>query len=229
MRAQSHALKLLRFESILGINIEQSFQHYILTQHPWLMPILAKVYYSHISIGVCFLVYTYTYLPPSVFQRIRRTIAVDNYIALIVVTMYRCYPPRMLPEEYGFIDVLHKDAASGNAWTHNRFQLTIAAMPSLHFGTALFFAVCLCTFSPHRAVRTIAPLWPTAMLITIVATANHFLMDAAVGALVPFIGWRINEVMLLLKPIQDWVFSPLTRRMDMVEAPLRHGFKELSD
>lgn len=196
------------------------------------MPILGKIYYSHISVGVCFIVYTYTYLPPSLFQRIRRTIAIDNYLALIVVTLWRCYPPRLLPEEYGFVDVLHKDTGGGNAWTNNRFQLTIAAMPSLHFGTALFFAVCLCRFSPHRAVRALAPLWPAAMLVTIVATANHFLMDAIVGAFVPLLGWRINELMLLLYPIQNWYFRPLTRRLDLVkslELPPQQNFKEFSD
>ncbi|KAJ3470043.1 hypothetical protein MRS44_000142 [Fusarium solani] len=147
-RAQEHALEILDLEHLFGIDIEQRFQSYVMTQQAWLMPYLARIYYSHISLGVCFLVYIYTFLPPSTFRRIRRTIAADNAIAFVIVTVWRCSPPRLLPQEYGFVDILHSKAGGANAWNNNRFQLTIAAMPSLHFGTALFFAVCMCRFSP---------------------------------------------------------------------------------
>ncbi|KAH6950704.1 PAP2 superfamily-domain-containing protein [Fusarium avenaceum] len=215
-RAQDHALQILSFESLFGLDIEQQFQSYIMHKQPWLMPILAKIYYSHISVGILFLIYIYTYLPPSTFQRIRRTIAVNNAIAFVIVTLWRCSPPRLLPQEYGFVDVLHSKAGGASVWNNNRFQLTIAAMPSLHFGTSLFFAICICTFSPHRSMRLLAPLWPTAMIITIVATANHFLTDAFIGALVPLFGWRSSYAVLVLKPVQDYVFAPLVNRLDLV-------------
>ncbi|XEU99167.1 hypothetical protein FSHL1_004454 [Fusarium sambucinum] len=220
-RARDHALQILRLESLFGLNIEQRFQAYMMSEQQWLMSILAKIYHSHISVGILFLIYIYTYLPPSTFQRIRRTIAVDNAIAFVIVTLWRCSPPRLLPPEYGFVDVLHSKPGGSNVWNNNRFQLTIAAMPSLHFGTSLFFAVCMCRFSPHRFMRILAPLWPTAMLITIVATANHFLTDAFIGALVPLLGWRINQAVLVLKPIQDFVFAPLVSRLDLIDSNVR--------
>jgi hypothetical protein len=206
--ARNHALSILNLEKALGIAIEQPWQAYLLANHPWIMPILAKVYYSHISVGVCFIIYTYYYLPAPLFQRIRRTIAMDNAFAFVIVSFWRCSPPRLLPAEYGYVDVLHSTlASSGNAWTHNRFQLTIAAMPSLHFGTALFFAVCMARFSPHRWLRYAAALWPAAMLLTIVSTANHFFADAAVGAMVPLLGWKYNQLILIFLPIQDKIVS----------------------
>ncbi|KAM0269706.1 hypothetical protein ACHAPA_003914 [Fusarium lateritium] len=220
-RAQDHALQILSFESLFCIDIEQRFQSYVMRQQSWLMSILAKIYYSHISVGILFLIYIYTYLPPSTFQRIRRTIAADNAIAFFIVTLWRCSPPRLLPPEYGFVDILHSKAGGTNVWNNNRFQLTIAAMPSLHFGTSLFFAVCICRFSPHRFMRLLAPLWPTTMIITIVATANHFLTDAFIGALVPLLGWRINRVILSLKPVQDYVFAPLVNRLDLIDHDVR--------
>ncbi|KAI8166084.1 hypothetical protein K4K49_010056 [Colletotrichum sp. SAR 10_70] len=200
---------ILHFERFFGFDIELGVQQYVLNSVPWLMPILAKVYYSHISLGICFIIYTYSFLPPSTFQRIRRTIAMDNVVAFFIVTSWRCMPPRLLPAEYGFIDILHSAQGGGNAWTHNKFQLTIAAMPSLHCGTALFLAWSICRFSPHRPLRLIAPLWPMAMFLTIVATANHFVLDAMVGAMVPVIGWRYNHVILYLKPMQDKVLEGL--------------------
>lgn len=206
-RAQAHALSILSFETRLHIAIELPIQKYILNSQPWLMTILAKIYYSHIFVGVVFLVYIYTYLPTPTFRTIRRTIAANNALAFIILSLYRCAPPRLLPPEYGFVDVLHSSVTNpGSAWTHNRFQLTIAAMPSLHFGTSLFLAVCLARFSPHRALRILAPLWPCAMALTILATANHFVCDALVGAVVPLLGWRVNRVFNVLEPVEAWGF-----------------------
>lgn len=178
-----------------------------------MMPLLRHIYHSHIVIGVIFIVYTYAVLPAPLFRRIRRTIAMDNFIAFVVLSLWRCYPPRMLPQEFGFVDVL-REAKAGSVWTQNRFQLTIAAMPSLHFGTSLLFAVCLVRFSPHVAVRVLAPLWPLGMFVTVIATANHFVLDVVVGAAVALLGWRWNRAVLVLEGLQDWMFSPVIDRMD---------------
>lgn len=150
----------------------------------------------------------------------------ENVLAFIIVTTWRCSPPRLLPPSYGFVDVLHgKHPQLGGGhdtpWTNNRFQLTIAAMPSLHFGTALFFAVCLWRFAPHRVVRWAAVVWPVAMLVTNVATANHFLMDALVGALVPALGWRVAHWMAVLHRVELKVFEPVLKRMDI------EGYEEM--
>ncbi|TEA10394.1 hypothetical protein C8034_v010104 [Colletotrichum sidae] len=224
--ARDHAISILNFERFFGFDFELGTQQYVLNNMPWLMPILAKIYYSHISLGVCFIIYTYTFLPPTTFQRIRRTIAMDNVIAFFIVTSWRCMPPRMLPAEYGFVDILHGANGGGNAWTHNKFQLTIAAMPSLHCGTALFLAWCICRFSPHRPLRLIAPLWPLAMFITIVATANHFILDAMVGAIVPVIGWKYNHFILTLKPLQDKFLEAVGLREADDEPPAAFAPKE---
>ncbi|KAK8173821.1 integral membrane protein [Phyllosticta citrichinensis] len=216
--ARRHALSVLSLEQRLGFSVELPLQRLVLGHTPSLMDLFAAIYYSHIIVGIAFLVYFYTYLPTYIFRRIRRTIATNNLIAFCILTVYRCAPPRLLPPEYGFVDVLHggsqhsdagSSSTSGSAWTHNRFQLTIAAMPSLHFGTALFLCVCLSRFSPHRVLRILAPLWPAAMLITILATANHFVLDALVGAAVPVLGWRLNRLWLVLEPLEDWAFRML--------------------
>lgn len=214
-RAERHAISILSFEKRLHIAIELPVQQYILNKQPWLMPILAKIYYSHIFVGVVFLVYIYAYLPIPTFRTIRRTLAANNLIAFLILTLYRVSPPRLLPPSYGYIDILHGGTSSGgsvdpgSAWTHNRFQLTIAAMPSLHFGTSAFLALCLARWAPHRWLRAAAPLWPAAMLLTVLATANHFVADAVVGACVPALGWRLSRAWCLLEPVEAWAFWAL--------------------
>ncbi|KAL5356699.1 PAP2 superfamily-domain-containing protein [Aspergillus floccosus] len=206
--AERHAHEVLALEHLLHIDIELSLQQSVLDRYPWLMDIFARVYYSHIVLGVVFLVYSYTYFPANKYQAIRRTLAFENVIAFVVLTLWRCAPPRLLPEEDGFTDVLHSNKG-GSSWTQNSFQLTIAAMPSLHFGNAVFIAFCLLKFSPHWYLRVIAPIWPVLMGSTIFATANHFILDAVVGVCVTFTAYRFNRAMLVLLPVERVVFRLL--------------------
>lgn len=206
--AEDHAIRLLSIEHHLRIDVERFIQQLVLRRTSWLMDVLACVYYSHIVVGVVFYVYSYTFLPRYRYRRIRRTLALENVIAFAIFTLWRCKPPRLLPEEYGFIDVLHK-GNSGSTWTHNRFQLTIAAMPSLHFGNAVLIAFCLLKFSPHWALRVVAPLWPIIMGLTVVATANHFVLDAIVGVAVVAVAYRLDRVMLILEPLEKMLFRAI--------------------
>ena len=204
--AERHALQLLSLEHRIHVDVELSVQRFVLSRTPWLMGILARVYYSHIIVGVIFYVYCYSCFPSNRCKIIRRTLALENIIAFIVLSLWRCEPPRLLPEEYGFIDVLHQDHSS-SSWNHNKYQLTIAAMPSLHFGNTILIAFCLVKYSPHWFFRVVAPLWPMLMGLTIVATANHFLLDAVAGVAVIVTAYRANRTMLVLLPLKMALFQ----------------------
>ena len=199
--AELHGVQILALEHVLHLDVELAVQQFILQRAGWLMNLLARVYYSHIVLGVAFYVYCYTFFSRAQYRIIRRTMALENVIAFMIISLWRCMPPRLLPEEYGFIDVLHSNKG-GSAWTQNKFQLTIAAMPSLHFGNSALIAFCLASFSPHRFLRTIAPLWPVMMGLTIVATANHYILDAVVGTCVIAVAYQFNHVMLFLLPVE---------------------------
>jgi len=125
------------------------------------------------------------YFPRSRYQQVRRTIAVDNFFAFAVLTVYRCTPPRLMPESYHFVDVLHPvDEGGPNFWASNPFQLTLAAMPSLHFGTSLLIGLSLVLYGKHLLVRIIATLYPAAIFFVVLGTANHWVLDYGVGVLV---------------------------------------------
>jgi hypothetical protein len=209
LKAQTHALQVLWLEKKLGVDVEVAFQQAILENVPILMGIFQRIYHLHIIVGVAFIVYAYTFFPLNAFQRVRRTIAMDNLLAFLILTTWRCMPPRLLPDEYGYIDVLHKVPQS--FWANNKWQLTIAAMPSLHFGTSAFIGCGLWSFAPrsHVILRYIALVYPFAMLATILATANHFLLDAVVGVLVPIFGWRVQDMLLVLLPLEEKMFHLL--------------------
>jgi len=47
----------------------------------------------------------------------------------------------------------------------------------------------LVAIASQRAWRITGVLYPAAMLVIIVATGNHFVVDAALGGLVVVVGW----------------------------------------
>jgi len=51
---------------------------------------------------------------------------------------------------------------------------------------------------------TLGIAYPLAILIAIVSTANHFILDAVAGAIVCCVGWKSNAVLLNLLPLEDW-------------------------
>jgi hypothetical protein len=103
----------------------------------------------------------------------------------------------------------------------------LAAMPSLHFGYSLMIGLTIMTIplpTHHRRTLRIRigplglriPSWrrllcailgflyPFIILVAIVSTANHFILDAVAGAFVCGLGWWSNGVLLNLLPVEDY-------------------------
>jgi hypothetical protein len=109
---------------------------------------------------------------------VRWLIVGSTALALVLHAVYPLAPPRMLP---GFVDTMARFgpnayASSAVASLANQH----AAMPSVHFMWAVIVA-----YGVVRAARTpyrwIAVAHPVLTLLAIVATANHYLLDAVVG------------------------------------------------
>lgn len=143
-----------------------------------------------------------------------------NFLSFAVFTAYPCMPPRLLPKEYGFFDTVRRDDAE-SLWASGKFFNQLAAFPSLHFG----YAFCVgATFLYHSGVfrRRLGPrekrvsklkqaafivlglLYPAFVLAIIVATANHYWLDAAAAALVVGFSWLTNRVLLVFLPLEDF-------------------------
>ncbi len=59
--ATKNAVRILKAEAWLGIDIEQRLQSFILNQcQPWVMKALCSIYVAHITVGLAFLGYSYT-------------------------------------------------------------------------------------------------------------------------------------------------------------------------
>ena len=89
-------------------------------------------------------------------------------------------PPRL--SELGFSDTVTSSTGLDlSSDLLGALYNPFAAVPSLHFGYALIVGVVLAVVAQGRVWRIAGALYPAAMLLIIVATGNHFFVDAALG------------------------------------------------
>lgn len=69
----------------------------------------------HIPATITYIGYSYYAFPPGVFQKIRRTLTLCNFLAFIIFSTWPCMPPRLLPfDEFGYIDTVHRGEAASS-------------------------------------------------------------------------------------------------------------------
>lgn len=137
-----------------------------------------------------------------------------NLVAFIGFTLYPCMPPRLLPAKYGFHDTVRHDNAE-SVWAGGNFVNQLAAMPSLHFGYAFCIGCTLLFHSRQKKARiwqllnvVAAVVYPSLVLTVIIATANHYWLDALAATVVVLVAFLCNRVFMLLLPAEDlllWV------------------------
>jgi membrane-associated phospholipid phosphatase len=106
-------------------------------------------------------------------------------IALVGYTVFPTAPPRFMPE-WGFIDSVSD--LTGVRVSHASGAMSAlfnpyAAVPSMHVAFALMIGWPLARLARHPLPRALWLLYPFLMAFVIVVTANHFIVDALLGAL----------------------------------------------
>ena len=226
--AEAHGLALLEFEQFSWASVffpwkEHDVQHWFMDGHQTALTILNRAYaLIHIPGTVGFIAWYY-YIAPShpTFATIRRTLTLTNLVAFLTFTLYPCMPPRLLPPQYGFLDSVRHDNAT-SIFMSGDYVNSLAAMPSMHFGYA--FVIGLTMIWHSTLFRPLSSLeknesrkslpwklfyccvglgYPAFILITIVATANHYFMDACMAVFAAIIAYFCNRVFLALLPLED--------------------------
>jgi len=183
-RAFRNANHLVSLEQHLHIFVEQPIQEFLLPAQ-WFIRVL-NVYYGtlHFVITAGLLIWVYHYRHAA-YRRMRNLLGITTGLALIGYWAFPLAPPRLLPW-HGFVDTLD---TLGGLWSYNSpvakaVANPFAAMPSLHFGWALWCGMVFWTLTSHRATRAMAFIYPFLTLTAIVVTANHYFLDAAGGAII---------------------------------------------
>mmetsp|Transcript_6377 Transcript_6377/g.18355 ORF Transcript_6377/g.18355 Transcript_6377/m.18355 type:complete len:433 (-) Transcript_6377:2475-3773(-) len=204
--AHAHALMVINFESNMGFFFEQRIQHYFL-QWPDFVRFWNVFYWAAHSSNTIIALLALFFIRPLLYQRARSALLIMNCIAIIGYAAFPLMPPRLVPDcdtKYGgcdghftFVDTMD---TLGGIWSWRGSALEgvsnhYAAMPSMHFGYALWVCTALVgllrggPFHPRapwaqRVGVALVGLYPASVLFCILVTANHYILDAMCGGTV---------------------------------------------
>ncbi len=185
--AFAHARDVISLELTLHIFVEPSIQAWASGSRA-LMDFLSWLYVNaQTTVTVGALVYLYLRHNRS-FYFVRNMFAIAMFIALIGYVVYPTAPPRFMPE-WGFIDSVsgitgvHLETAHGGGGATTALTNVYAAVPSMHVCFALMISWPLARLARRRIAKVVWFLYPFLMAFVIIATANHFIFDAILGAL----------------------------------------------
>jgi hypothetical protein len=203
--AMSNAQDIWNLERHLHLPSEALLQHLFMKSHTVVK--VANCYYAfvHFPATAAMLIWMYV-RRQHLYHWCRRVLAAVTAAALALHMIAPLAPPRML-NQITMVDTgaLFGPAVYGSPKT-DTLANQYAAMPSLHFGWALLVAITLIVATSSRW-RWAWLLHPLFTLCVIVATGNHYWLDAVVAAVI------VGLVLLVVpKP-------PLVRQRARVKVP----------
>jgi membrane-associated phospholipid phosphatase len=189
--AASHALSVVSAERALGLFRERAVQA-VFT--PWdSVTDTFNAYYggTHFLVPAAILAWL-VLRHPERYARARTALAVMTAVAFVCFWLYPVAPPRLLPASFGFVDTL-RDGASGHLEGSliNTAGDQYASMPSLHVAWAVWCALALYPVVRHRALRVLVAAYPVMTTLVVVATGNHYFLDAVAGTLLAGLTWAV--------------------------------------
>lgn len=181
--ALGHARQIIDGQRALGLFVEPAINAWALAAS-WRVQLFNFVYFwldFPLIIGVGLFLF---WRSRRYYTLLRDALLISGAFALVVYWVFPVAPPRFLPE-WGFVDTMQQYAKlSYQAQSLAPFVNPFAAVPSLHVGWALLFALVLYQVSRSWWVRVAGALVLVLQTIAVVATANHFLFDAVAGVVI---------------------------------------------
>ncbi len=183
-----HAREVLGWERVVHLDWEAPVEAAVL-RVPELLRALDVFYFAaHFGLTAVFFCWLYRRSRPA-FRRFRDGFLASTALALLVHWRFPAAPPRLAD-----VGPVRTDFGLGS-WSN-----PVAAIPSLHAGWALGVGVGVALHARRRLWRLAGALYPAAVAFTILATGNHFVLDAVAGVAVLGAGFAAASVL-------DWVLA----------------------
>jgi PAP2 superfamily len=179
-RAAVNAERVVALERRLGFHVEPDLQAALLPRRR-LLAVLNVAYVTlNVGLTVGWLMRLFRRRDPD-FHRLRRAAAFATLGAQPVFLFFPVAPPRTLDHFVDTIaDVSGVDLDRGLV---AKLYDPIAAMPSIHVAYAVVTAAGIAATSDSPTSRALARGYPPLVALVVFATANHYVLDAFVGAL----------------------------------------------
>jgi len=179
-RAARNAERVVALEERLGVSFEPALQRALLPRRR--LVLLLNVAYVTLNVGltVGWLGHLFRRRDAD-FHRLRRAAVLATLGAQPVFLFFPVAPPRTLE---GFVDTIADvsglDLESGLV---AELYDPIAAMPSIHLAYAVVTAAGIASTARSRWIRAAVPAYPPAVALVVLATGNHYVLDAVAGSL----------------------------------------------
>jgi hypothetical protein len=199
----SHARDLISAERSLGALVEPSVQHWALS---WGWPgDVAGWGYANLHFkGSCLMLAVLFFGYRRSYGFVRNAVIAAMAISVIGYALYPTAPPRFLPE----LGLDPSSSVTGNNpfLSHPGDALfnPFAAVPSMHVGLSIILAWSLALLVRPRLLKALLFAYPLLMTYVVVASGNHFWLDAVFGLLTAAAATGVAMVLARLNP--DWAF-----------------------
>ncbi|MES4887554.1 bifunctional glycosyltransferase 87/phosphatase PAP2 family protein [Streptomyces sp. NPDC096012] len=192
--AEHHGHLVLNAERFLHIDIEHAVNHAV-ARIGRLREFFDFYYESfHFVVPLSVLAVLYWRRPVD-YRWARASLGFATFLALIGFWLFPLAPPRLMPS-LGMIDTVHgvQDFSQPDYGTLTALTNQYAAMPSLHFGWSLWCGVVIAVIAKKWWMKALGLLHPLFTVSAIVATGNHWVLDAVGGAVVVGAGFGLSYV-----------------------------------
>lgn len=189
--AVANAESLLSLERSLPIPTEAWIQD-VLVPNEAAMQVFNAFYFlgflGFIAAVLCWLYFEH----PDNFKLFRNGLAISATLAVFTIAVFPVAPPRMIPEA-GVIDTV---VYLGQPM---EFTNPYAAVPSLHVGWTALAGMMMGRIIGGRRGLLVGFIPGVGMTLTVIATGNHYIVDAVVGTV-----YSILPVLLM----ERWTSGP---------------------
>ncbi|MFF8656278.1 phosphatase PAP2 family protein [Streptomyces huasconensis] len=183
-----------RVEQDLGIAVERGVNHAV-DSVTWLI-VGMNYYYAtlHFVVTLGVLVWLFR-CHPGRYAATRLVLFATTAVALVGYYLYPLAPPRLM-NGTTFIDtvLVHHTWGSMASGDLKNMSNQYAAMPSMHIGWSLWCGLTIFALASVPWAKVLGLLYPATTLVVIVATANHFWLDAVGGLLCLAFGLTVTRL-----------------------------------
>jgi hypothetical protein len=204
--AFEHARDIVSLERSLHVFVEPSLQSWAIGAG-WIDDVGSWMYLNtHFVVTTCTLAFIYLFRNEH-FYFVRNMFMVAMGIALLGYLVYPTAPPRMLPE-LGFSDSVSDFTGVSSDAAVNALYNPYAAVPSMHVGFALMLGAPMIRMTRRHWAKVLWALYAPVVAMVVVVTANHWVFDAATGALSAAVAAVVAQTVFARVRPQAWAWAP---------------------
>ena len=183
--AMQNAVEIIRLEQQLGIAWERAVQDVVVGSRALLDAANAVYMYGHWPVIIVAGVLLFRHRRGE-YYRLRNACLLSGLVGLVVFALFPVAPPRLT--DLPLVDTVTRHADGYRQIVPPELVNQYAAMPSFHAGWNVLVGIAVFRATRNQLLRGLSVAGPLAMLVAVVATANHFVIDVVAGVAIVLAG-----------------------------------------